>query len=348
MAMMVATMAQSDRSMGCGKPTRVLLAPDSFKGTLSAPEVAAALAPSLERAGHAVERCPLADGGEGTADVLSEVLGGRCVEAEAHDPLGRAIGASFVLLDDGSAAVLDTAAASGLGLLAPSERDAEAASTRGTGELIAAAARRAPRILVGIGGSATTDGGAGALEAIDAAGGLGDARLVCLCDVRTPWESAAETFGPQKGADPATVARLAGRLDDLAGRLPRDPRGVEMTGGAGGLAGALWAACGAELADGAAFVLQAVGFDQRLRGADAVVTGEGRLDATTVAGKVVSEVTRRAHRAGVPVHAVVGRDATTAADRRALGLASIREASTTAELAAAAAQLGAELGPGPN
>jgi glycerate kinase len=119
-----------------------------------------------------------------------------------------------------------------------------------------------------------------------------------------------------------------------------------MSGGAGGLAGALWAACGAELAEGAAFVLQTVGFDERLGRAGAVVTGEGRLDATTLAGKVVNEVSRRAHDAGVPVHAVVGHDATTSADRRALGLASIREASTAAELADAAAELGRELGGG--
>jgi glycerate kinase len=248
-----------------------------------------------------------------------------------------------VLLDDGSA-VVDTAAASGLALLAPSERDPEAASTIGTGELVAAAARRASRVLVGIGGSVTTDGGAGALQAIAAAGGLGGARVVCLCDVRTPWESAAETFGPQKGADPDAVLRLARRLDELASTLPRDPRGVPMTGGAGGLAGALWAMCGAKLAEGAGFVLEAVRFDERLGRAGAVVTGEGRLDATTLAGKVVSRVSRRARAAGVPVHAVVGQDATTPADRQELALASIREASTAAKLAGAAAALGGELG----
>jgi glycerate kinase len=345
MAMMLATMAHSDRSRGRGKPTQVLLAPDSFKGTFGAPEVVAALAPPLERAGIEVDRCPLADGGEGTADALRGALGGRRVAVEAPDPLGRPMDSSFVLLSDGSA-VVDTAAASGLTLIAPDERDAEAASTRGTGELIVAAARRAPRVLVGIGGSATTDGGAGALEAIAAAGGLGAARVVCLCDVRTPWESAAETFGPQKGADPQTVARLARHLDELASALPRDPRGVPMSGGAGGLAGALWAACGAELAEGAEVVLETVGFDERLGRAGAVVTGEGRLDATTVAGKVVSRVSRRGHDAGVPVHAVVGQDATTPTDRRALGLASIREASTAAELADAAARLGRELGGG--
>ena len=336
-------MAHSDRSRDRGKPTPVLLAPDSFKGTFSAPEVAAALAPPLERGGHAVDRCPLADGGEGTADALRGALGGRHVAADAHDPLGRPIGSSFVLLGDGSA-VVDTAAASGLELIAPGERDPEAASTRGTGELIVAAARGAPLVLVGIGGSATTDGGAGALEAIAAAGGLGDARVVCLCDVRTSWESAADTFGPQKGAGPEAIARLARRLDDLAATLPRDPRGVPMSGGAGGRAGALWAAGGAALAKGAAFVLQTVGFDERLRRAGTVVTGEGRLDATTVAGKVVSRVSRLAQEAGVAVHAVVGQDATTSADRRALGLASIREASTAAELADAAAELDRELG----
>jgi glycerate kinase len=343
MAMMVAPMSEFDRSRDRGKPTGVLLAPDSFKGTLSASEVVDALAGPLERAGFAVDRCPLADGGEGTADAMGEALGGERVVADAHDPLGRPIRASFVLLGDGESAVVETAAASGLGLLAPSERDPEAASTRGTGELIVAASRHAARVLVGIGGSATVDGGRGALEAIDEAGGLGDAELVCLCDVRTPWELAAETFGPQKGADPAAVERLARALDAQAATLPRDPRGVPMSGGAGGLAGALWGARGAELADGAAFILEAVGFDDRLREVAAVVTGEGRLDATTLAGKLVSEVARRARDAGVPVHAVAGRDATTETDRAALGLASIRTASTRPELADAAAALGAEL-----
>ena len=130
MAMMVSTMAESHRSRGRGKPTRVLLAPDSFKGTFSAPEVVAALAPPFERADHAVDSCPLADGGEGTADALRGALGGGRVEAEAHDPLGRPISSSFVLLRDGSAAV-DTAAASGLSCWRRTERDPEAASTLG-------------------------------------------------------------------------------------------------------------------------------------------------------------------------------------------------------------------------
>jgi glycerate 2-kinase len=343
MAIMPATMSQSQRSRGRGKPTPVLLAPDSFKGTFTAPEVVAALSVPLEQGGYAVDRCPLADGGEGTAEALRAALGGERIDADAHDPSGRPITAAFALLSDGSA-VVDTAAASGLGMVSPADREPEAASTRGTGELIVAAARRAERVLVGIGGSATTDGGAGALDAIAAAGGLGGAQVVCLCDVRTPWESAAETFGPQKGADPDAVARLARRLDELAATLPRDPRGRPMTGGAGGLSGALWAACGAKLVEGAAFVLDTVRFDERVARAGAVVTGEGRLDATSLAGKVVGEVARRAREAGVPVHAVVGQDGTTATERRALGVASIREASTLEQLTEAAAELGTELG----
>jgi glycerate 2-kinase len=343
MAMMSATMGEPDRSRDRGKPKGVLLAPDSFKGTLSAPEVAAAMAAPFEAGGWTVDRCPLADGGEGTAVALLETLGGRRIEAAAHDPLGRSIESSFALLRDGRTAVVETAAASGLGLLAFSERDPEATSTRGAGELIVAASRHAARVLVGIGGSATVDGGQGAIEAMAAAGGLGDAGVVCLCDVRTPWERAAETFGPQKGADAAAVARLSRGLDRLAATLPRDPRGVPMTGGAGGLAGGLWAAYGAELVDGAGFVLEAVGFDARLRGAAAVVTGEGRLDATTLDGKVVSEVARRALAAGVPTHAVVGRDASTPGERAALGLGSIREASTVEEIARAATTLASRL-----
>ena len=339
-------MTVAHRSRGPRQSRRVLLAPDSFKGTLTAWQVAAALAGPLAEAGYEVDPCPLADGGEGTAEALLAARGGERVEVDAHDPLGRALRSSFVLLADRETAVVETAAASGLALLAPGERDAEVASTRGTGEIIVAAAKRAKDILVGVGGSATTDGGRGALEAIATSGGLGGARIVCLCDVRTPWELAARTFGPQKGADPAAVERLSARLERFAGELPRDPRGLARAGAAGGLAGGLWAVCGAELVDGAAFVLSSVDFDVRLRGATAAVTGEGRLDATTLAGKAVSEVAGRARLAGIPAHAVVGEDATTAADRQTLGLASIREASTAEELASTAAVLARDLGSG--
>src|SRR3954447_5311603 len=220
----------------------LLLAPDSFKGTFSSSAVAEALAVGVVSEGGWPDRCPAADGGEGTLDVLVTARGGYVSLADAHDPLGRPCRGRVGLLAGGTIAVVETADASGLALVAERERDCEAASTRGTGELLVAAARAGVRtILLGVGGSATTDGGWGAIEAIREAGGLGDAEVEVLCDVTTPFEAAAEVFGPQKGADAAAVGRLARRLDALAPRLRRDPRGVPMTGAAGGLAGGLWA-----------------------------------------------------------------------------------------------------------
>src|SRR3954467_8975847 len=203
-------------------PRQVLVAPDAFKGTLRASEVAGAIGRGLERAGlMPPDLCPVADGGEGTLDALLPGLGGEVVAADAHDPLGRELKGCFGLVEDGGTAVVETATASGLALVAEAERDAWAASTYGTGELIAAAAQAgAAVIIVGVGGSATTDGGAGALEAIEDAGGLGGARLVVLCDVRTPFEDAPKVFGPQKGADPDMVGRLEERLPPPAPRRP--------------------------------------------------------------------------------------------------------------------------------
>ena len=326
----------------------VLVAPDSFKGTLRASEVAAAIGRGLERAGlMPPDLCPVADGGEGTIDALLPRLGGEVVAAPAHDPLGREINGCFALVEDGGTAIVETATASGLGLLAEAERDPWAASTYGTGELIAAAAAAGAQVIVvAVGGSATTDGGAGALEAIEEAGGLGGARLVVLCDVRTPFEDAPKVFGPQKGADPAMVARLERRLDDLAGRWPRDPRGVPMTGCAGGLSGGLWAAHGAVLEPGAPWVLDALGFDERMRAARAVVTGEGRLDEQTLQGKLVGEIGTRARQAGVPLHAIVGSDALDAFGKRMIDLMRVIEATDLRELEAAGEALGTELAEG--
>jgi glycerate kinase len=269
-------------------------------------------------------------------------LGGEAVTATATDPLGRAVEAQFAIAD--SVASVETAAASGLGLVAPGERDPIAAGTEGTGELIVAAVRAGARIVyLGVGGSATTDGGAGAIKAIRRAGGLGDAELVILCDVRTPFELAARVFGPQKGAGEDDVRRLTARLNALARRLDRDPRGVPMTGAAGGLSGGLWAAFGAELVPGASFVLDAVGFDARMRSARAVVTGEGKLDRQSLAGKVVSEVATRARQAGVPCHAIVGtRDLDTFGPRM-LDLDTVYEASTLQQLEAAGQRLAGTL-----
>lgn len=322
---------------GASRPRRALVAPDSFKGTLPARRVAEALAAGLEPQGWEVDRCPLADGGEGTVEALISSWGGRTLAAEAHDPLGRPLEARFGLAGERGVAVVEVAAASGLVLLSEDERDPERASTRGTGELIVAASRRAGRVLVGAGGSATNDGGRGAIEAIREAGGIGSTQLVCLCDAVTPWERASAVFAPQKGAGPDQVARLERRLERLAGELPRDPRGIPLTGAAGGLAGGLWAALGAELAHGAPYVCDQVGLDSRVRQADVVITGEGRLDETTLEGKVLAEVATRARGAGVEVHAVVGEDAAGPGIHRRLGLAAVREASTPQEIASAAA-----------
>jgi glycerate kinase len=226
-------------------------------------------------------------------------------------------------------------------LVAEDERDAWAASTRGTGELIAAACEAgAGRVLVAVGGSATTDGGAGALEALDEAGA--SPRIEVLCDVRTPWEEAPRVFGPQKGADPKTVRRLEGRLEELARAAPKDPRGVPMTGAAGGLAGGLWAHRGALLAPGAPRVLDAVGFDQLAHESAFVVTGEGRLDRQTLQGKAAGEVATRCRQSGIVCHAVVGENALDSFEARILDLEEVIEAGTLAELEEAGKRLGAK------
>ncbi|GAA0573042.1 glycerate kinase [Paractinoplanes ferrugineus] len=318
----------------------LLLAPDSFKGTMSAETVATALADGVTAAGGTPLPCPLADGGEGTDSVLHAALGGTLTETTVSGPLGQPVRGRFLLTPDGRTAVVATAAASGLGLVPPDRRDAEAATSTGTGELLVAAARAgAERILLGVGGSACTDGGAGALQAIAAGGGLGTAELIVLCDVRTAFEDAAIVYAPQKGAGPAAVERLTARLHHVAGSLPRDPRGVARTGAAGGLSGALWAVHHASLVSGIDAVLAEVDFEALLRRADLVVTGEGCLDAQTAQGKVVSGVARRCAAAGVPVVAVVGRSRLDPRGRADLGLTTVIEAGDPASLRAAAIQI---------
>jgi glycerate 2-kinase len=332
-----ASRLRHDPSVG---PRPVLVAPDSFKGSFSAGEVAAAISAGLRDGGTEAVELPVADGGEGTLDAVVGALGGEYRTAAVSDPLGRAVEARFGLLPEGRA-VVEMARASGLGLVAEGERDAWAASTRGTGELIAAAVAAGARtVVVTVGGSATTDGGAGALAALDEAGV--DPELEVVCDVRTPFEDAPRVFGPQKGADVAMVERLEVRLAELAATAPRDPRGVPMTGCAGGLAGGLWAFRGATLVPGAAFVLDALGFDAHVQEAAFVVSGEGSLDEQTADGKAVGELAARCRDAGVPCHAVVGCNELETARARALGLTSIREATTLDELRAAGLELAAE------
>jgi glycerate 2-kinase len=308
----------------------VLVAPDSFKGTFPAALVAAAIAAGLRAAGREADELPVADGGEGTMDVLVSALGGELHTITASDPLGHPIEARFAVLPDG-VAVVEMAEASGLGLVDEAERDAWSATTRGTGELIAAAADAgAERVIVTVGGSATTDGGTGALEALEKAAVRVD--IDVLADVRTPFEEAARVFGPQKRADPSTVKRLERRLHRLAEGFRRDPRGEPMTGAAGGLSGGLWAQHGARLVPGAACVLDAIGFDERMRRAAFVVTGEGRLDEQTLQGKIVGEVATRCRQGGVACHAVVGSNALAPFQERILDLASVTEATTLEEL----------------
>ena len=303
-----------------------LVATDKFKGTMDAATVAAAIARGVRAGGRDAEELPVADGGEGTAAVLLATVGGEWAEAEASDPLGRPIRCRFALLADGTA-VVEAAEASGLWRVAGADRDAWSASTRGTGELIAAAADAGARtVLVAVGGTAATDGGAGALGAL-----AGRApKLVCLCDVQTPFEDAARVFAPQKGADAATVKRLTRRLAAM-----KLPRGVTMSGAGGGLAGGLAARAGAKLVAGAPYVLDAVGFDERMRRSAFVVTGEGRLDAQTLAGKAPGEVAVRCRQAGVACHAVVGEHALPEFEVRVLALDGVLEARDEAELAAA-------------
>jgi glycerate 2-kinase len=326
----------------------VVIAPDSFKGSFSAEEVAAALAAGVRSAGGEAIELPVADGGEGTMNVLAAALGAEIRMERVRDPLGRPVTGSFAVLPGGATAIVEMAQASGLARVAPAERDAWAASTYGSGELIAAAARAgACKVIVTVGGSATTDGGAGALAALDEA--RVEAQLEVVCDVQTVWELAPSTYGPQKGADAETVRRLERRLDELAARAPRgrDPRGVPMTGAAGGLSGGLWAFRGAKLVAGAGYVLDMIGFDERAAAAGLVVTGEGRLDDQTLEGKAVAEVSARCRALDVPCYAVVGEAALATERVDRLGLVGVSEARTLPELREAGVRLARAAAPGP-
>jgi glycerate kinase len=273
-------------------------------------------------------------------EILVDALGGETRAAPAHDPLGRPLEARYGLVRDGSTAIVEVAAASGLGLVDERERDPERASSAGTGELIAAAIEGgARRILVAAGGSATTDGGRGAIDALQSAGGAGDAKLEVLCDTSVPFERAAEVFAPQKGASPEQVDRLTSRLVAEAGALARDPRGRAMTGAAGGLSGGLWATFGAHLVPGAVFVLGVLGFDDRLERADAVITGEGQLDAQSLEGKLVGQLARRCREAGLPLHVITGSNRLDAAEATRRGIASVSEAGTPEAIGDAAGRI---------
>ncbi|MEO3976619.1 glycerate kinase [Streptomyces sp. CAU 1734] len=323
---------------------RIVIAPDSFKGSLGADAACAAIEAGVRRAlpGAEVVLVPMADGGEGTLDCILGATGGREVGLTAADPLGRPVRARYVLGAQARSAVVELASASGLPLLAPEERDPLRAGTAGTGELIRDAISRGAReVLVCIGGSASTDGGTGLMRALgvrfeDAGGaelppgGAALARLARIdtsgvpeavrrtrfriaCDVTNPLvgpEGAAAVFGPQKGAGPEEVRELDRALVRFADVLA-DTYGVRVhdlpgAGAAGGTCGGMVAVLGAEPVPGCELVAETVGLAAALDGADLVITGEGRLDQQSAAGKVISLVARLAGRNGTPAVALAG------------------------------------------
>lgn len=282
----------------------VLACADKFRGTLTAPEFGAAVAAGAE--GHEVVSQPLADGGEGTLDAF----GGPNRRTTVTGPLGDPIDAAWRL--SGGRAVIEMARASGLSLAGGADgNDPLEATTAGTGELIAKAVEAGAReIIVGLGGSATTDGGLGALRALPAPSRLRGVDLVVACDVETRFTDAAQVFGPQKGATAAQIRLLTARLERLVD-VYRSEHGADVAdvvggGAAGGLAGGLVAA-GARLESGAALIADAVDLYDKIESADLVVTGEGRVDATSFDGKVVGAVIELAAAAECDVLVIGGR-----------------------------------------
>jgi glycerate kinase len=283
----------------------VVAAPDKLRGTATATEVAGAIARAAERCGWSCEQVPMADGGEGTLDAL----GGPNRTSTVTGPLGEPVEAAWRL--DGRSAVIEMAQASGLALVGGAEgNDPIAASTAGTGELIAEAIEAAAtRVIVGLGGSASTDGGLAALRALHPLSRLRAVDLVVACDAMVPFLDAASTFAAQKGATPAQAELLRRRLERLA-QVYLDEHGVDVgplpgAGAAGGLGGGL-AAAGGRLVSGFDLVADELDLDLSLDGADLVITAEGFLDAQSFDGKVVGGVAGLAAVTGVPVVAIAG------------------------------------------
>ncbi len=320
---------------------RILLSPAAYKATLSAPEAAAAMAAALPR--DEVRILPVADGGEGTAEAIGRARGGHWVPVPVHGPLGAPVEAGYWVLppDRGAriTAVTEMRCAAGFDLVPEGERDPWAASTYGVGQLLLAArTAEVDRLLIGIGGSATNDGGSGMAKALgyrflDTAGRdieeiparLGEVaelfpdlaldlpEVSVACDVDNPLlgpSGATRVFGPQKGVAPESIeaqeARLAHWADLVASETGEDCRDTPGSGAAGGLGFGLIALCGAELTPGFELVVGALGLVEAIAQADLVITGEGRLDASTGMGKAPAGVARLARAAGVPVVAFPG------------------------------------------
>lgn len=341
---------------------KIVIASDSFKGSLSSMEVAKAAA---KGANAVMPDCILtlleiADGGEGTSEALTHHFNGQTTEAYATDPLGRKIKASYgiAIINGSKTAIIEMAQASGLTLLAPQERNPLHSSTFGTGEMILdALSKGCRRFIIGIGGSATNDGGTGMLEAlgfrfIDKAGqamtGMCGGRLneigsidhsavsedilgsefTIACDVDTTFcgpDGAAAVFGPQKGATPDMVTDLENGMQNLNSVIMQ-AHGTDLsqeagTGAAGGLGGAFKAFLGAELKRGIDIVLDTMDFSEAIKGADLIITGEGRLDSQTAKGKVISGIISRSAGTGIPVIAIAGIVELSDQDRSEMGLA---------------------------
>mgnify|MGYP006289997101 CR=1 FL=1 len=344
-------------------PLRILVCPDSFKGSLDAMAVAEAMTRGVRTAcpGAQVRALPMADGGEGTARLATETLGWAWQRTEVHGPRGECVTAGWGIDIDGRRAVIDVASACGLDLVPSDQRDPWRLDSRGVGELMLAAMDAgAEELMIGLGGSGTVDGGAGMLAALgarflDAHGkalsptpaalaalarvdldGL-DPRLdgtgiVVLNDVDNPLtgpQGAAAVFGPQKGLTEADIQAMDRHLARLAARLDaagplRCPADTPGAGAAGGLGFALACVLGGHSRMGATCLADLIDLDEAIASADLVITGEGQIDAQTARGKVVAEVITRATRLNVPVVAVAGRINATPAERAALGLTDAR------------------------
>jgi len=321
---------------------RVICAPDSFKESISAIEAAAAMAEGVRAADAAIEldSCPIADGGEGTVDALVAATGGTMRRTRVTGPTGRRVEAAWGVLGDETTAVIEMAEAAGLAMTPKHERDPTQTTTFGVGELIAAAMDEGvTRIVLGIGGSATTDGGCATAQALGATcvdanghvierpitGGdlagiaeidlsgldprLGATRIVVACDVTNPLcgpSGAAAVYGPQKGATAEQVESLDAGLAHLARLVGEDHAETSGAGAAGGLGFGLIAMLGARLRPGVEMVLEAVGFAERAAKADWCLTGEGRLDGTSLSGKACVGVMRAAKQVGTPTIALAG------------------------------------------
>ncbi|TMC53514.1 MAG: glycerate kinase [Chloroflexi bacterium] len=323
---------------------KVVVAPNAFKGTLTAAQAAAAIARGVHQVFPDAEvlEVPVADGGDGTMEALVSANHGVYRTAVVEGPLGDSVQARFGLIDSRRGAVVELAMSSGLTLISQERRDPRHASTYGFGQLLEEARRAGVSgIIAGIGGSATNDGGAGMAQALgyrllDAAGrelergGAALARLEQIdpsgfdpawravavkvaCDVTNPLtgpEGASAVYGPQKGADPQAVRELDAALNRLSAFIQRDlgksVADIPGAGAAGGTGAGLVAFLDASLVPGAPLVVDAAGFDAKLRGADLVITGEGRVDEQTAFGKAPGEVARRAQAAGVPVVLLAG------------------------------------------